>query len=76
MSESTGALVKIESVEFTIADWASTPYVSDNLRPGIEQAHILLVPQESFRESTGPIFPQCTEEYYQFLNTSFQEKMY
>ena len=47
-------------------DWISRSYAS-NLPRDASQADILLVPQEGFRQNTGPVFPVGTEEFFHFL---------
>jgi hypothetical protein len=36
-------------------------------RTAVEQASIVLVPDDGFREFTGPVFPQGTVDFFQFL---------
>ena len=44
--------------------WLSREYVSDEIRPELEQADLLLVPQEGFRDREGPLFPVGTERLH------------
>jgi hypothetical protein len=37
------------------------------MRPALQNADILLLPEEKFRDQDGPFFPGGTEEFLQFL---------
>lgn len=47
--------------------WSSSPWVNEGLRDAILHSGILLVPQEGFRDHTGPVFPVGTDSLFNFL---------
>jgi hypothetical protein len=61
------SLYCIESTSADLRYWAGQPGLTAETRHSIEKADILVVPQEGFRNHTGPIFPVGTEAFLQSL---------
>lgn len=47
--------------------WLHRPHVSDELRAELAGTHVLLVPDETFREKKGPFFPEGTSSLLGYL---------
>jgi hypothetical protein len=65
----------LETSQESIQSWANRPYISDALREQLLKANVLLVPTEGFRERADLVFPQGTEELFQFLRESPRENI-
>jgi len=42
-------------------------YLPQEYEKSIRSANILLIPNENFREKEGLFFPECTDEFYQYM---------
>ena len=49
------------------AHWLAKEYVPVDLRPQLAKTDILLLPQDGFRDFTGPLYPVGTEEFLRSL---------
>jgi transcriptional regulator with XRE-family HTH domain len=47
--------------------WMAQPYLDEMARHEAASADLLLIPQETFRDKAGPLFPVGTEEFLAFL---------
>lgn len=45
----------------------SKPYFPKALEEDLKKANLLLLPNENFRSDIGPVFPEQTMEFYQFM---------
>lgn len=57
----------IEPTDKDLSYWITQPYLDDTTRREVASADLLLIPQESFGDQTGPLFPVGTEEFLAFL---------
>ena len=47
--------------------WASAPGLSENTRANILNSDIVVVPNDGFRDYSGPLFPAGTAELFQYI---------
>lgn len=59
--------LRVSDSDADFLEIAAKPYVGDALAARVAAADLVLVPDEQFREHTGPFFPQSTEDFYTFL---------
>ena len=45
----------------------SKPYFPKDLEEDLKNANLLLLPYEGFKATTGPVFPEQTMEFYNFM---------
>ena len=50
--------------------WLAKAYVPQDLRDQLAKTDILLIPQDGFRDFTGPLYPVGTEEFLRSLQDS------
>lgn len=56
--------VEIDEIREPLATWTDRPYIATDVRPRLRKADVLLIPNESFREVQGPLFPVGTPELF------------
>lgn len=47
--------------------WSSRPYLSGDLQRRISEANVLLTPFEDFRGTGDQVFPQATQQFFDYL---------
>lgn len=57
----------ITPTEKDFAYWRSRSYVTDDVRQSIEDANLLILPYEGFREALKPVFAKEAGNIYKFL---------
>lgn len=60
-------LVITES-DLNFQDIYSKPYFPKDLEETLKKANFLLLPYEGFKNTTNPVFPEQTMEFYKFVN--------
>lgn len=59
----------VEENALVVADLFARPWVSENLRTSLEQATVVFVQWEGFRDLVQPVFPTHTAELFRYLQT-------
>ena len=63
----------INDSEENFETWVDREFISDDLRKQLRKADILIVPTESFNRPGVPVFPEKTDELFDFLKRDLPE---
>ena len=53
--------------------WINKTFIPENLRNSLVKASVLILPEESFRNETYPLFPVTTDQLFQYLRINLPE---
>lgn len=64
------AELNVEETEQGFETWATKDYITSETAERIQNAQVLVLPVENFRDVEGPLFPSKTEEFYRYLRAN------
>lgn len=67
MNDAANPTIASNPTERTLQYWSSLDSLSAEAQRALQQASIVIVPQDGFREHTGPVFPTGTIELFRLL---------
>ncbi|MCL6633231.1 MAG: hypothetical protein K6T63_11440, partial [Alicyclobacillus herbarius] len=59
----------------TFDTWLTKPFINQDLRERLKSANVLILPREGFGDYCGPLFPEGTEELFEYLRANSPEEL-
>lgn len=68
--------INIKKINESFESWLNKPYISEDLKENLSNSNLLFIPEESFRDYDGPIFPKGTLDLLLYVQNNCQGEIY
>lgn len=74
MEKISKGFIATEETLLDFEHWSTTELLPKEIRDSIRGAELVLLPDDGFRDYSGPVFPVGTEELFQFLRDRLENR--